>query len=156
MSAWVCGCDPEAQHVCHDYPNCAYGRNLMWEPPKMEPREERIEKLYKDVRSKTLPTDPKARKTYPVYSGVLAYFPDALVEIAHVSFLGNEQHNPGTPLHWDRTKSQDEKDAEVRHLLEPLTIGGAKFDTGGVRHSAKKAWRALADLQKELEAERAQ
>lgn len=102
----------------------------------------------------TLPSDPKARKTYPIYSGVLAYFPDALVEVAHVSWVGNEQHNPGTPLHWDRAKSTDEKDAETRHLIEPLTIGGAKFDSDGVRHAAKKAWRALADLQKEIEAER--
>lgn len=100
-----------------------------------------------------LPTDPKERKTYPVYSGVLSYFPDALIEVAHVSYIGNEQHNPGQSLRWDRSKSQDEKDAEVRHLLDPLTIGGSKFDTDGVRHAAKKAWRALADLQKELELE---
>ncbi len=93
-----------------------------------------------------LPTDAKDRKTYPITSGALDYFPDALAEIAHVSFVGNEQHNPGTPLHWDRTKSTDEADALVRHLLARGTR-----DTDGLRHSAKMAWRALALLQKEIE-----
>ena len=91
----------------------------------------------------------KDRKERPLFSGVLKYFPDALLEVAYVSFVGNEQHNPGTPLHWDRSKSTDEADACVRHLVESGT-----FDTDGARHSAKAAWRALALLQKEIEAER--
>lgn len=90
------------------------------------------------------------RKQRPLYSGCLMYFPDALMEVAHCSFVGNEQHNPGQPLHWDRSKSTDEKDACVRHLIESGTR-----DTDGVRHAAKAAWRALANLQKEIEAERA-
>lgn len=89
------------------------------------------------------------RKQRPLYSGVLKYFPDALLEVAHTSFIGNEQHNPGQPLHWDRSKSTDEADACVRHLLDAGTR-----DDDGVRHSAKAAWRALALLQKEIEAER--
>jgi hypothetical protein len=95
-------------------------------------------------------TDPKWRKQRPVFSGVLMYFPDALREVAHCSFMGNEQHHPGEPLHWDRSKSTDEADACVRHLMESGTV-----DTDGVRHSAKAAWRALALLQKEIEAEEA-
>ena len=89
------------------------------------------------------------RKQRPLYSGVLMYFPDALLEVAHTSYIGNEQHNPGQPLHWDRSKSTDEADACVRHLLE-----AGKLDTDGIRHSAKAAWRALALLQKEIERER--
>lgn len=89
------------------------------------------------------------RKERPVYSGVLRYFPLALLEVAYCSYRGNEQHNPGEPLRWDRSKSTDEADALVRHLLDAGT-----FDTDGVRHSAKVAWRALALLEKELEAER--
>jgi hypothetical protein len=89
------------------------------------------------------------RKERPLYSGVLKYFPDALLEVAHCSFVGNEQHNTGQPLHWDRSKSTDEADACVRHLLEAGTR-----DTDGVRHAAKAAWRALALLQKEIETER--
>ena len=89
---------------------------------------------------------PKERKERPVVRGVLDYFPDALMEVAHVSFVGNEQHNPGEPLHWAKEKSTDEADALVRHLMER-----GKIDSDGIRHSAKVAWRALALLQRELE-----
>lgn len=86
------------------------------------------------------------RKAAPIVTGVLDYFPLALLEVAKCSKQGNEQHHPGTPLHWDRAKSTDEADALGRHLLDR-----GKFDTDGIRHSAKVAWRALALLQKELE-----
>lgn len=95
----------------------------------------------------TLPTDAAARKALPLATGVLDYFPAALAAVAELSAKGNEQHNPGTPLHWDRSKSGDEADALLRHLMDRGTI-----DTDGIRHSAKVAWRALALLQKELEA----
>ena len=89
------------------------------------------------------------RKAHPVCTGVLDYFPDALLAVAYCSFVGNEQHNPGEPLHWAKEKSTDEADALVRHLLDR-----GKLDADGVRHSAKVAWRALALLQREIEAER--
>ena len=92
-------------------------------------------------------TTPKARKALPVATGVIDYFPDALVAIAELSRVGNDQHNPGKPLFWDRTKSSDEADTLMRHFIER-----GKFDIDGVRHSTKVAWRALALLQKELEA----
>jgi hypothetical protein len=93
-----------------------------------------------------LPNDPKERKTHPVATGVLDYFPDALAAISLVSFLGNQQHNPGEPLHWDKTKSTDHADCLIRHFLQRGTI-----DSDGVSHTAKVAWRALALLQRELE-----
>lgn len=86
------------------------------------------------------------RKRHPVATGVVDYFPDALMAIAHVSWVGNEQHNPGTHVHWDRAKSGDESDALMRHFLRR-----GKTDTDGISHTAKMAWRALALLQKELE-----
>lgn len=89
------------------------------------------------------------RKHRPVYSGVLQYFPDALLEVAHCSYIGSQQHQPGAPMQWDQSKSTDEADALVRHLLQAGTV-----DTDGVRHTAKVAWRALALLQRELDAER--
>ena len=91
-------------------------------------------------------TSAKRRKETPVYSGVLKYFPLALMEIARCSKAGNDQHNPGKELHWDRSKSGDELDALTRHLLQ-----AGKVDTDGILHSTKVAWRALANLQKELE-----
>lgn len=93
-----------------------------------------------------LPTDAKARKSIPIYSGFLKYFPLAVAYVAQVSKRGNDQHNPGQPLHWDRAKSGDELDAAARHLLE-----AGSFDSDGVRHSGKNAWRSMANLQKELE-----
>lgn len=90
--------------------------------------------------------DAQERKDTPVFSGVLNYFPDALMEVAKCSKAGQMQHNPDKPLHWDRSKSGDELDALTRHLLD-----AGKIDTDGQRHSAKVAWRALANLQKEIE-----
>jgi len=95
-----------------------------------------------------LSTDAKERKGAPVTTGVLDYFPLAIVEIARLSKAGNDQHNPGEPLHWAKEKSTDHADCIVRHLIERGTL-----DTDGMRHSAKVAWRALALLQIELEAE---
>lgn len=85
----------------------------------------------------TLPTDSKERKAIPLYSGFVNYFPDAMVEVAKVSYRGNEQHHPGAPLHWDKSKSTDELDALMRHLLEG--------DWAAV------AWRAMANLQRECD-----
>ena len=88
------------------------------------------------------------RKGIPIHSGVLMYFPDAIAAVAECSKVGNDQHNPDKHLHWDRAKSGDELDALTRHLMD-----AGKLDDDGVRHSAKVAWRALANLQKEIESE---
>ena len=95
-----------------------------------------------------LPTDAQERKQIPIVSGVLDYFPLAIAEVAKCSWAGNQQHHPGKPLHWDRTKSTDHADCLGRHLIDR-----GKFDTDGQRHSAKLAWRALVLLQLELEEE---
>lgn len=98
-----------------------------------------------------LPTEAKERKEIPIVTGVLDYFPRALAEVARISKLGNDQHNPGQPLHWDKTKSTDHSDCIGRHLVQRGTV-----DTDGGRHSAKLAWRALALLETELELEEQQ
>jgi hypothetical protein len=106
--------------------------------------------LYWDTdRNKDAFKEAEDRKRTPVFSGVLRYFPDAIKEIARVSLAGNDQHHPEKSLHWDRNKSTDELDALTRHLIDAGTL-----DTDGMRHSAKVAWRALANLQKELEDEK--
>lgn len=100
------------------------------------------------LRASTLPTEAKDRKAFPIASGLMDYFPDALAAVSHVSYHGNQQHNAGKPLHWDRSKSTDEADTMLRHFLQRGSL-----DTDGIRHSAKMVWRALALLQKEIEAE---
>lgn len=97
---------------------------------------------------KALPTAAEHRKQTPLATGLLDYFPAALAEVARTSFVCNEQHHPGQPLHWERGKSTDHDNCLMRHFVERGTL-----DTDGIRHSAKVAWRALALLQEELEAE---
>lgn len=87
------------------------------------------------------------RKNSPVFSGVIAYFPDAMAEIARLSKAGNDKHNPGQPLHWSRGKSNDHADCIMRHLIDHGTVD----HEDGFSHSVKVAWRALALLQEELE-----
>lgn len=95
-----------------------------------------------------LPTDKALRKRHPMTRGLIDYFSDALFEVAGVSFVANEQHNPGQDMHWSWGKSNDHADCIPRHLADRGT-----FDDDGLRHSAKLAWRALALLQEELVAE---
>lgn len=92
-----------------------------------------------------LPSDPKARKNTPIYSGVVKYFPLALAAVARVSKAGNDQHNPGQAIHWAREKSTDHEDCIMRHLTD--VAAGTNVDTDGELHLAKVAWRALAALQ---------
>lgn len=87
------------------------------------------------------------RKTMPLLSGAIAYFPDALGWVSFVSFVGNMQHNPGQPMHWAQEKSKDHKDCCARHLA-----GLGTLDDDGIPHSWKLAWRALANLQMEAQA----
>ena len=89
------------------------------------------------------------RKQIPLYSGLIKYFPDALCEVARVSYIGSKQHHPDEDIHWDREKSSDDLDALMRHLME-----NGMHDIDGVRHSAKIAWRSLAHLQKEIEGDK--
>ena len=84
-----------------------------------------------------------------MYEGLLKYFPDALAYVAYVSKVGNDQHNPGQPLHWAKEKSTDHGDCIIRHQVD----AGA-MDDDNVLHSGKVAWRSLAQLQVELELNR--
>tara|TARA_Y100000004_G_scaffold40320_1_gene43612 strand:- start:1248 stop:1520 length:273 start_codon:yes stop_codon:yes gene_type:complete len=84
-----------------------------------------------------LPKDPQKRKEIPIYSGFIEYFPDAIIEVTKLSVAGSKQHHPNDKLHWDKSKSDDELDAMMRHLLE--------------KDYASVAWRAMANLQRELE-----
>jgi hypothetical protein len=94
------------------------------------------------------------RKLMPVVDGFMSYFPDAIAAGSHVSYVGNQQHNPGEPwkpgepLHWAQEKSNDHLNCIGRHLAQIGTL-----DVDGVPHSWKLFWRAAAHLQMELQAE---
>jgi hypothetical protein len=106
-----------------------------------------------------LPEDAAERKKYPIATGVLDYFPAALLEISKVSYYGNLQHNPGQPLHHARGKSTDQVDAAFRHYLESRqsTDNNETFqltkDKNGVYVMAQACWRMLAEFQIALEQE---
>lgn len=86
-----------------------------------------------------LPTDAEERKKFPMFSGLDAYFPNALACVARLSWEGHQQHfkdAPESPLRWDKTKSADELDALKRHLIQG--------------EWAQVAWRALAHMEREI------
>lgn len=89
-----------------------------------------------------LPHDSQERKNLPVFSVLFGYFPAAMVKLTQHCFVSNEKHNPGEELHWSRGKSDDHKDAAMRHLIEGDHVG--------------LLWRAAALLQLQLEAEGAE
>lgn len=90
------------------------------------------------------------RKATPIDRGFNRYFPDAIRAVAQLSLIANDQHHPGSPLHWDRNKSTDEADALMRHLLDAGDNWDA-LDDDGVYHVVKVAWRGMAMAQKILE-----
>lgn len=102
----------------------------------------------------TVSTDDAARKAIPIATGFFDYFPDAIVAVAELSLLANEKHNGvGSVLHWSKEKSSQHADSLLRHFVDR-----GKWDTAGyakpVRHSAEVAWRAMANLQIEIENDR--
>ena len=101
----------------------------------------------------SLPTDDKARKALPLFTYLTEYFPDALLAELGVAVAGNNQHNPGEPLHWAREKSKDQMNTAFRHIWDHAR--GTHKDTDGQWHLAKAIWRLKAELQLAIEAERA-
>lgn len=95
------------------------------------------------------------RKNTPVFSGVMQYFPDALMAVAQHSKAGNDKHNPGQPLHWSRGKSKDHADCVARHLIDIGPNWDLKDPETGSFHATALAWRALALLQLVIEADHA-
>jgi hypothetical protein len=99
--------------------------------------------------------DSAYRKTLPMCTGLIDYFPDACAAVANVSCIGNMKHNPGEPMHHARGKSMDHADCIARHLTERggydiVVVDGTEYR---IRHTAALAWRAMALLQQELEDE---
>lgn len=99
-----------------------------------------------------IPTDDAERKRYQAWTFLTEYFPDSFLAVVEVAIAGNEQHNPGQPLHWARGKSKDQLNSGFKHLFEYGR--GVKKDTDGQYHLAKAIWRLSAQLQLDIEAER--
>ena len=94
----------------------------------------------KPKETKILPSDSVERKATPVYTGFINYFPRAIAAVAKVSLKGGIQHGQTEKtLHWNRALSGDELDAMMRHVLD--------------KDWEQVAWRAMANLEKQLEKE---
>tara|TARA_R110002124_G_scaffold23591_4_gene87334 strand:+ start:22 stop:525 length:504 start_codon:yes stop_codon:yes gene_type:complete len=90
------------------------------------------------VTASDLPSDATERKAIPIYTGFINYFPKAIAAVAKISLAGGIQHGQtAETLHWDRSKSGDELDAMMRHILDG--------------DWEQVAWRAMANLEKKLE-----
>ena len=90
------------------------------------------------------------RKRYPVATGFLDYFPDAIALVAHLSWAAGAKHHPGEPTHWERSKSTDQPDCLARHLIERDGSDYITLENGEVveiPHRVAMAWRAMAELQ---------
>lgn len=121
-----------------------------WAPCRYDPLVEEkppVAPAAPELRGKYLEAlDHKSRKEHKILEGLLAYFPDACAYVSYVSYVGNEQHNPGQPMHWAREKSIGTGNEIVRHLTDT-----ADFDDDGTLHAGKAAWRALELLQRKIE-----
>lgn len=92
------------------------------------------------INSLILPEAAEERKQIPVYSAFVRFFPRAMVAVTQKSMEGQRQHNPdGERIEWIRSKSADDKDSLMRHIID--------------EDWAAVAWRAMAILEKELEGE---
>ncbi len=176
MSAQICGCDPDhvPQHFCERFPDCDHGRYVasmrrafplgtqpltsdFSQPLPITEYAKTVtcgqprgpETYAKGVRSGLFPDSAQGRKDHPVFTGVLMYFPHAIAAISRVSKKGNDQHNPGEPLHWARSKSTDQTDTALRHMMDHGT--GTPLDEDGEYHLAKAAWRIMAELELTIE-----
>lgn len=100
---------------------------------------------------KALPDGYDARKELKLYDFMFGYFPLAWLEVVRVAVAGNNQHNPGEPMHWARGKSVDQLNTAFRHLFDHGC--GEIKDGDGCYHLAKSVWRLMAELQLILEKE---
>ena len=146
-SAQPCGCDEGADHKCEQHRGGSFdGADA---PYIAAHNARRATTVAATSRPQLFPESAQGRKDHPVFTGVLMYFPDAIAAVAAVSKAGNDQHNPGQPLHWAREKSTDQTDTATRHMMDH-GVGFTK-DMDGQYHLAKAAWRILAELQLTIE-----
>ncbi len=149
----ICGKDAA------DAQDCAHSEEQIWKAlggARIDPHGGTAEAIAREIDHGVPPSDwfaryltgdKKARKEAPIARGLHGYFPNACVNVAHVSYVANEQHNPGLPMQWAFDKSTDEADCQVRHGID---AAAAPFDGDGLLHLAKKAWRAMAELERYL------
>ncbi len=94
-----------------------------------------------------LPTDSAVRKTIPIYRGFIKPFGEAMAAVAQLTAVATKQHHPDGGVWWDKSKSIDELDALLRHMVDDASDPLSR-DAEGVLHAVKIGWRAMANLQR--------
>ena len=110
----------------------------------------------------------KERKNTPVFKMRTKYFPKALREVTKVCVANNVRYNPDkepADINWARDKSKDQLGSLDRHITERAVDGkifeaidpaiAAKVGFDRIYVMAEAAWRALAQLELDIEAEEA-
>lgn len=146
-------CVLHAHHYVQTCIHCAAGKRVPGNVPHGVPPYDKELLLPPTVAGgdiPALPTDSAERKRWPMFSGLLRYYPSALARVAHHSFMGNEKHNPGLPLQHARGKSGDHEDCIVRHLVDASEH--PKGSAARLDELSALCWRALALLQENCEA----
>lgn len=92
--------------------------------------------------------DDNNREDYPLYDVLFGYFPAAMLMLAKWAKVGNDQHNPGEPLHWSRDKSGDHTNKILRHLVDY-----DQKESNGFYEAVPLLWRAAALVQELYEKE---
>ena len=107
----------------------------------------------------------KERKNTPVFKMRTRYFPKALREVTKVCVANNVRYNPDkepADINWARGKSADQLGSLDRHITEREVDGkvfeaidpaiAAKVGFDRIYVMAEAAWRALAQLELDIEA----
>ena len=90
--------------------------------------------------------DSASRKLAPVDQGFMEYFPRAMSAVACMSRMASEKHNGKGKFGWSWDRSDDHGDCILRHQADKWDL-----DEFGLPHAVAVAWRAMAQLQIELE-----
>ena len=94
-----------------------------------------------------LPSKSAERKKFPIGRMLKRYWPQTIVVLSRLCWEGNEKHNPGEDLHWNRGASDDHNDCTLRHFLE----GDHIDEDCGIPACVQVAWRALCASEVMLE-----
>ena len=111
------------------------------------------------------PENDKERKNTPVFKMRTRYFPKALREVTKVCVANNVRYNPDkepADINWARGKSADQLGSLDRHITERAVDGkifedidpaiAEKVGFDKIYVMAEAAWRALAQLELDIEA----
>jgi len=111
------------------------------------------------------PENDKERKNTQVFKMRTRYFPKALREVTKVCVANNVRYNPDrepADINWARDKSKDQLGSLDRHITEREVDGkvfeaidpaiAAKVGFDRIYVMAEAAWRALAQLELDIEA----